>query len=97
VGAARPRVVIIGGGFGGLYAARALAREPVDVTVVDRGAELTTRTGREARFTWMTRKRAESSEGSARTKAARAHGQRLFLVVHNKKRISPRAIQFFEP
>ena len=30
------RVVIIGGGFGGLYAARALGRAPVDVTVVDR-------------------------------------------------------------
>jgi NADH dehydrogenase len=36
VGVGRPRVVIIGGGFGGLYAARALASEPVDVTVVDR-------------------------------------------------------------
>lgn len=34
--AARPRVVIIGGGFGGLYAARAFARAAVDVTVVDR-------------------------------------------------------------
>jgi NADH dehydrogenase len=31
-----PHVVILGGGFGGLYAARALKREPVDVTVVDR-------------------------------------------------------------
>jgi NADH dehydrogenase len=31
-----PRVVIIGGGFGGLYAARALKREEVDVTVLDR-------------------------------------------------------------
>src|SRR5918995_7251272 len=30
------RVVLIGGGFGGLYAARALKRMPVDVTVVDR-------------------------------------------------------------
>jgi NADH dehydrogenase len=33
---ARPRVVIIGGGFGGLYAARALRRALVDVTVIDR-------------------------------------------------------------
>ena len=31
-----PRVVIVGGGFGGLYAARALGRAPVEVTVVDR-------------------------------------------------------------
>ena len=30
------RVLIIGGGFGGLYAARALRGAPVDVTVVDR-------------------------------------------------------------
>jgi NADH dehydrogenase len=33
---ARPRVIIIGGGFGGLAAARGLKRAPVDVTVVDR-------------------------------------------------------------
>jgi len=32
----RPRVVVVGAGFGGLWAARALARAPVDVTVVDR-------------------------------------------------------------
>ncbi|HEV8524135.1 MAG TPA: NAD(P)/FAD-dependent oxidoreductase [Terriglobales bacterium] len=32
----RPRVVIIGGGFGGLYAAKALAQVPVDVVLVDR-------------------------------------------------------------
>ncbi|CAN5845892.1 NAD(P)/FAD-dependent oxidoreductase [soil metagenome] len=31
-----PRVVIIGGGFGGLYAARALRRAPVRVTIIDR-------------------------------------------------------------
>ncbi len=31
-----PRVVIVGGGFGGLYAARSLARLPVRVTLVDR-------------------------------------------------------------
>jgi NADH:ubiquinone reductase (H+-translocating) len=30
------RVVIVGGGFGGLYAARALAKVPVDVTLLDR-------------------------------------------------------------
>jgi NADH dehydrogenase len=32
----RPKVVIVGAGFGGLFAARALARVPVDVTVIDR-------------------------------------------------------------
>ncbi|MHB8838558.1 MAG: NAD(P)/FAD-dependent oxidoreductase [Gemmatimonadaceae bacterium] len=32
----RPHVVIIGGGFAGLHAARALRRAPVDVTLVDR-------------------------------------------------------------
>jgi len=31
-----PRVVILGGGFGGLYATKALKRAPVRVTVVDR-------------------------------------------------------------
>src|SRR5687767_15993066 len=30
----RPRVVIIGSGFGGLFAAQALRKAPVDVTVV---------------------------------------------------------------
>jgi NADH dehydrogenase len=35
---ARLRVVIVGGGFGGLAAAKALRRTPVDVTVVDRQA-----------------------------------------------------------
>ena len=33
---ARPKVVIIGGGFGGLYAARAFRHAAVDVTVIDR-------------------------------------------------------------
>src|SRR5215813_12424890 len=31
-----PHVVIIGGGFGGLYAARALKRAPVRLTLIDR-------------------------------------------------------------
>jgi NADH dehydrogenase len=31
-----PRVIVIGGGFGGLYAARALAQHPVNVLLVDR-------------------------------------------------------------
>jgi NADH dehydrogenase len=35
---ARHRVVIVGGGFGGLAAAKALRRAPVEVTVVDRQA-----------------------------------------------------------
>jgi len=34
--APRPRVVVIGGGFGGLYAARALRDAPADVTLIDR-------------------------------------------------------------
>ena len=34
--AARPQVLIVGAGFGGLSAAQALARAPVEVTVVDR-------------------------------------------------------------
>lgn len=33
---ARPRVVIVGGGFGGIAAAKALARAPVAVTIIDR-------------------------------------------------------------
>src|SRR5580704_2748799 len=36
MGSMRPRVVIIGAGFGGLAAARALRRVPVDVVVIDR-------------------------------------------------------------
>ena len=34
--AGKPRVLILGGGFGGLWAARELAHAPVDVTLVDR-------------------------------------------------------------
>jgi NADH:quinone reductase (non-electrogenic) len=33
---ARHRVIIVGGGFGGVRATRALARADVDVTIVDR-------------------------------------------------------------
>jgi NADH dehydrogenase len=36
VPAARPHVVVVGGGFAGLAAARVLSREPVRVTLVDR-------------------------------------------------------------
>ena len=32
----RPRVVVVGAGFGGIYAAKALGKLPVDVTVIDR-------------------------------------------------------------
>ncbi|HEX4277882.1 MAG TPA: NAD(P)/FAD-dependent oxidoreductase, partial [Bryobacteraceae bacterium] len=32
----RPRVVIVGGGFGGLYAARSLRNADVDITLIDR-------------------------------------------------------------
>ncbi|PYS86717.1 MAG: FAD-dependent oxidoreductase, partial [Acidobacteria bacterium] len=32
----KPKVVIIGGGFGGLWAAKSLANKPVDVTLIDR-------------------------------------------------------------
>jgi len=32
----RHRVVIVGGGFGGLFAARFLKRADVDVTLIDR-------------------------------------------------------------
>ena len=32
----RPHVVIIGGGFGGLEAAKSLAKAPVDITLIDK-------------------------------------------------------------
>lgn len=32
----RPHIVIVGGGFGGVYAAKALCGAPVDVTIIDR-------------------------------------------------------------
>ncbi|MGH8270447.1 MAG: NAD(P)/FAD-dependent oxidoreductase, partial [Steroidobacteraceae bacterium] len=34
---ARPRIIVIGGGFGGLSAVRALRSAPVDVLLIDRG------------------------------------------------------------
>jgi NADH dehydrogenase len=36
MGTQRHRVVVVGGGFGGLSVTRALARADVDVTLVDR-------------------------------------------------------------
>ncbi|MGY2082206.1 NAD(P)/FAD-dependent oxidoreductase [Blastococcus sp. SYSU DS0539] len=35
----RPRVVIVGSGFGGLFAARALAKAPVDITLIGKTAQ----------------------------------------------------------
>jgi NADH:ubiquinone reductase (H+-translocating) len=35
-GVSRPRIVIVGGGFGGLFATRALAGAPVDVVLIDK-------------------------------------------------------------
>lgn len=35
-GGPRPHVVIVGGGFAGLYAARTLAKKPVEITIIDR-------------------------------------------------------------
>src|ERR1043165_5304837 len=35
-GESHPHVVIVGGGFGGLTAARALSRDPVKITLIDR-------------------------------------------------------------
>ena len=32
----RPRIVIVGGGFGGIHAALGLAKSPVDITLIDR-------------------------------------------------------------
>src|SRR5690348_10859791 len=32
----RPRIIIIGAGFGGLYAAQSFANQPVDVLLIDR-------------------------------------------------------------
>src|SRR5712671_5755905 len=36
MGSKRPKVVIVGGGFAGLYAARSLAKQAVDVLIIDR-------------------------------------------------------------
>jgi NADH dehydrogenase FAD-containing subunit len=37
--AQRPRVVIVGGGFGGLYAAKSFRGVPVDVTLIDKESQ----------------------------------------------------------
>ncbi|MGA8110670.1 MAG: FAD-dependent oxidoreductase, partial [Acidobacteriaceae bacterium] len=37
----RPRVLILGGGFAGTHAAKALGKLPVDITVVDRSNHFT--------------------------------------------------------
>lgn len=37
----KPRVVIVGGGFGGLAAAKRLRSVPVDVTLLDRSFTMT--------------------------------------------------------
>ena len=34
--AGKPKFVVIGGGFAGLWATRALAKAPVDITLIDR-------------------------------------------------------------
>ena len=36
MGASTPRVIVVGGGFGGLFATRALAKAPVRVTLIDK-------------------------------------------------------------
>ena len=38
---ARPRIVIVGAGFGGLTVARKLAKAPVDITLIDRERTIT--------------------------------------------------------
>jgi NADH dehydrogenase len=35
----RPRVVVIGSGFGGLFATKALAKAPVDITLIGKTAQ----------------------------------------------------------
>src|ERR671927_530407 len=40
----RPRVVVIGSGFGGLFAAQALEKAPVDITLIDLAARTVTST-----------------------------------------------------
>jgi NADH dehydrogenase FAD-containing subunit len=55
------RIVIVGGGFGGLYAARALSGEAVEVTLID------TRTGSSPLITEYNPKRIEEDAGARLT------------------------------
>ena len=48
----RPRVVIVGAGFGGLWAAKTLARGPAEVVVIDRQNYRVCTASRRSRNAW---------------------------------------------